>query len=218
MGDARRQQLRPIRVSVRCATRGRPPLAHRLKVRLQSRGRSRGRPRGRPRLIRPTARVDAVERGRTAVRRCALRGGRGGGRIGLGGGRTALDGLRHRDVATAGDFTTAATDTDDDDDDNNDDDDDDDVKATAASHSSETNGVNGETGDGVSPACSGDSVTNRRTFWRPSPQPPLNHILITDVTANRVTVTVRESSTGTAFFHSLAPCSTTPSLPHPTPL
>ena len=41
-----------------------------------------------------------------------------------------------------------------------------------------------------------------RTFWRPPEEarPMLDQVFITDVTANRVTVTVRESHTDTGFF------------------
>lgn len=191
------------------------------------RGVRSGRPRGRPplkgRLF--LAGDDAVSRldmavavtknGGTSVRRLGSRAGRGGGRVGLSSGR------QHRPADSGNDVKretvdtptvtpaesppvpdTAETSKKESDDAGND-------QPGCNGDGQTDSATNGRVPDAVSTTLSESSdrepetsATDTRTFWRPPEEarPILDQVFITDVTANRVTVTVRESHTDTGFF------------------
>ena len=191
------------------------------------RGVRSGRPRGRPPLKGrlflagddAASRLDmaaaVTKNGGTSVRRLGSRAGRGGGRVGLSSGR------QHRPADSGNDVKRETVDTptvtpaespp---------------VKDTAETSKKESDDAGSDqpgcNGDGqtdsatngcvpaavsTTPSESSDrepetSATDTRTFWRPPEEarPILDQVFITDVTANRVTVTVRESHTDTGFF------------------
>lgn len=194
------------------------------------RGVRSGRPRGRPPLKNrlflsgddAASRLDmtaAVAKNGASTRRLGSRAGRGGGRVGLSSGR------QHRPADSGSDVKREAVDSpistpplpadspplkDATETSKKESDDADSEHVVCNGDAPSESATNGrDIAVSATPSENSDrelsvetAATETRTFWRPPEEvrPILDQVFITDVTANRVTVTVRESHTDTGFF------------------